>query len=30
LAFAKRIITENKGVKVNWAKFAEATFEDQA
>jgi hypothetical protein len=30
LTFAKKIITENKGVKVNWAKFVEATFEDQA
>jgi hypothetical protein len=30
LAFAKGIIIESKGVKVNWAKFAKVTFKYQA
>jgi len=29
LAFAKGIIVESKGVKVNGAKFAKVTYKDQ-
>jgi hypothetical protein len=29
LAFAKRIIADNKGMKMNYTKFVEATFKNQ-